>query len=111
VLVRGASEVGAAAGTAIDLASPEAPVTMNFYLNESCPAGRRETPVNLAAVSGQITFDSIYSPATDDDEVEIAAHFETVRFEDEDAPEERTALLSGRFRFFFNRGRPAQRFP
>jgi hypothetical protein len=87
------------------------PVHMGLYLNESCPITRTSVPANYAAVSGTITFLNLYAPTVDEDDVETVAHFSAVRLIDRSAPDVRWAELSGSFRFLFNRGRPAQRFP
>ena len=101
-------------GTPITLtAADDAPVSMAFYLNDSCPSDRDDVPVFLQAVEGTITFDNIYAPEVDDDR-SIAGHFEGVRFvgaESDTDDGQREALLDGEFRFLFERGRPAQPFP
>lgn len=95
----------------IDLAAVNAVVTMNLYLNHSCKVDRRSTPFNLNARAGTITFHQIYAPQVSRKQIETDAEFADVLFEDPYKPEERNAVLSGHFRFLFNRGRPAQRFP
>jgi len=85
-------------------------IDLSLFLNDSCPPGRDETPVVLAAVSGSIRFDEIYAPQVDEDEVQITAVIENVRFEDP-RNAERWAELSGNFDFLYVRGSPAQRFP
>jgi hypothetical protein len=91
-------------------------VTMTLYLGASCPSGRPNAdyfivPATLGAVAGQITFDAVYAPGIAGSGLEFAAHFEGVRFESVDTPEERNAMLDGNFSFFYQRGRPAQHFP
>ena len=99
-------------GLPIDLADlDDGLATMTLYLNETCPPSRRTPPVAYQARSGTLVFQNIYAPAVDADDVEIAGHFQDVRFVDPSAPNTRFAVLSGRFRFLYNRGRPAQRFP
>jgi hypothetical protein len=97
-------------GQAIDVAGDDPDVNVSVFLNESCPPGRDRTPVALGAVSGTIRFDAIYAPRVDDDEVQIRAVLENVRFEDP-RNAERSAELSGFFDFLYVRGSPAQRFP
>lgn len=97
-------------GQAIDVAGDEPEIDVSVYLNESCPPGRDRTPVALGAVSGTIRFDAIYAPRVDDDEVQIRAVLEEVRFEDP-RNDQRSAVLSGYFDFLYVRGSPAQRFP
>ncbi len=84
---------------------------MSLYLNETCPIGFEHEPPRLSAVAGTIVFDSIYAPMVDDQALETSARFSAVRFVDPSRPEERHAELDGLFRFNFNRGRPAQRYP
>ena len=87
-----------------------APVRMSFYLHGTCPLDRDDVPVSYDARSGSITFRSTYAPDSDDD-VEIAGRFDNVELTDLSDPGARYAIMSGEFRFFYNRGRPAQRFP
>lgn len=89
----------------------DALVQMNVFLNDTCPTGRGDAPVNYEAVNGSIVFQNIYAPELTEDDVETAARFDDVLFVDPDDPEVRNAVLSGEFRFLHNRGRPAQRFP
>jgi hypothetical protein len=91
-------------------------VTMTLYLGASCPSGRPNSdyfivPATLGAVAGTITFDAVYAPNIAGSGLEFAAHFDGVRFESVDTPEDRHAELDGQFSFFYQRGRPAQRFP
>ncbi len=98
-------------GTPVPLsAEAGAPVRMNLYLNERCPPDRHRPPVNYVAVSGNIVFTAIYAPEVDDNLL-IAASFDSVRFVDPSRPAERFAIVSGALSFLYNRGRPAQRFP
>lgn len=98
-------------GRTIDVAPDSKPrVDLSLFLNESCPPGRDATPVVLSAVSGSIRFDEIYAPQVNEDEVQIKAELEGVRFEDP-RNAERWAELSGDFDFLYVRGSPAQRFP
>ncbi len=85
------------------------PVTMSLYLNSRCPLGPRDQPVVLVAVSGTVTFDSLWVP--DGDTRKIIATLSNVRLEDPNAPSERFALLDGWFDFYYTRGLPAQRYP
>ena len=98
-------------GESISLAPDTEPrIDVSVYLNESCAAGRDNTPVVLSAVSGTIRFDAIYAPKVNSGEVEISAVLENVRFVDP-RNTERSAELSGNFDFLYVRGSPAQRFP
>ncbi len=115
ILVRDVDTLAAALGTPITVGTDQ-PVEMTLYLSQSCPAGLPRgdyftLPVFLSARSGTITFDSIYAPDVAPDALEIAAHFTDVRFEDAESPSTRFAHLDGDFRFFYQRGRPAQHFP
>lgn len=113
ILVRDAKRVRAELiGIPIELTGEaDALVQMSFYLNETCPPDRRTGPVHYEAVAGLIVFENIYAPTLTEDDVETAARFNDVSFVDPESPDERHARLSGRFRFLYTRGRPAQRFP
>jgi hypothetical protein len=93
----------------------DALVRLVFFLNATCPTGFpeefRESPVNLKAVSGTITFREIYAPEIDPGATGISAELTGVYCEDPDVPDERHATLDGWFSFFYQRGAPAQRFP
>jgi hypothetical protein len=89
----------------------DAVVRMAFYLNETCEIDRDRVPVHYEAEAGTITFDNLYAPDITENDVETDAHFEDVSFVDPNDPDTRNAQLSGNFRFLFNRGRPAQRYP
>ncbi len=98
-------------GESLSLASTSTPrVDVTLFLNESCPPGRDATPVVLTAVSGTVVFDDIYAPQVNEDQVEISATLDNVRFEDS-RDKNRWAELSGNFDFLYVRGGPAQRFP
>ena len=86
-------------------------VEVALYLNETCGPAISRRAVGFQAVSGQVTFDSIYAPEVSADETLVDARFEDVQLNDGIRPEENRASLSGWVRFFHNRGRPAQRFP
>lgn len=89
----------------------EANVRMSIALNESCDFhDRTSIPVSYQAVSGTITFHTIYAPEVSS-ELLTEAVFENVHFVDPGAPDERYADLSGNFSFLYTRGRPAQVFP
>lgn len=98
-------------GTPIEL-TEDGLVQMSLYLNDSCPPSISRGPVNFRSVAGSITFQNIYAPNVDSGDVETAARFENVLLvEDADNVAAGQAFLSGHFRFLYNRGRPAQRFP
>jgi len=98
-------------GTPIEVTGePASPVQITAYFHETCEFDRDLVPVVYTATSGTITFESIYAPDFDEDQLDTTASFD-LQFTDPSAPEERHAELSGRFSFLFNRGRPAQRFP
>ncbi len=90
---------------------PEADVRLTFHYNHTCPFDRDRLATVLTAVDGAITFESLWAPEVDRSQLESAASFEDIRFVDLAHPDERFAVLSGSFRFLFNRGRPAQRYP
>lgn len=86
-------------------------VRMSLSLNESCDFhDRTSIPVSYQAVSGTITFHTIYAPEVSG-ELLTEAVFENVHFVDPGSPDDRYADLSGDFSFLFTRGRPAQVFP
>jgi len=98
-------------GKSLSLVSTSMPsIDVSLFLNESCPAGRDQTPVVLSAVSGTVVFEEIYAPQVNEEEVEITATLDKVRFEDS-RDKNRWAELSGDFDFLYVRGGPAQRFP
>ena len=113
VTVLGASRVAERLGEALPIEprpdEADVPaVGMTLYLNESCPPSAARAPVVLEATEGTITFEAIHAPGVDRESSEIAATFGGVRLTDHRG---RSARLSGWFRFIFNRGHPAQRFP
>lgn len=94
----------------IDLMLEPDVANLTLYLNATCPHGRDGAPVALTAASGTVTFHSVYAANASKKRVEISANLDTVVFRDEGDPD-RSAVLSGYFRFLYTRGRPAQRFP
>lgn len=116
----------ASLGEPVSFDAPEPkPVQMTLYLRRKCPVHHR--PVAYVAVSGTITFESLYwrtdgadaveaslpqtgGPAPASDRV-TAATFDDVVLVDPAEPDKRHAVLHGYFRFAFDRGRPAQQFP
>ena len=96
-------------GSEIDLQMLDGPVQMTLYLNATCP-GFPIIPVVYAAVSGTIRFDSLYVPWLENDTRETSATFTEVELVDHQDPDERRAVLSGDFRFLFERGMPPQLF-
>lgn len=90
---------------------PDADVGMTFYYGHTCTFDRDRLATVLTAVEGTITFENLWAPNVDGDQLETAATFSGVRFVDLANPDERFAVLDGSFRFLFNRGRPAQRYP
>jgi len=114
MLVRNVEEVATSAiGAALPVSSAvDAQIQMTLYLNQSCPVGDEEDiPAVLTGQSGAVTFTSIYAPTVDEENVEIAGTLSDIYFADDASPDTRHATLSGDFSFFYNRGRPAQRFP
>jgi hypothetical protein len=115
VLVRDVDVLAASLGTPIAVGL-DADVAMTLYLGQTCPAGIPRgdyftLPAVLQAMSGTITFDSIYAPDVAPDQLTISAHFEDVHFDDAESPTTRFGHLDGEFTFFYQRGRPAQHFP
>ncbi|HSC88810.1 MAG TPA: hypothetical protein VLC09_16120 [Polyangiaceae bacterium] len=93
-----------------------APVNMSLYLNDSCD----EQNVAIYSVSGTITFSSLFDGDITDYSAEsrlIEATF-SAEFVDPrmlvpgEAPDAAvTSQVSGSFRFYYQRGQPAQPFP
>jgi hypothetical protein len=117
IFIRDVTDISTRLGEPIALGDPDQPdATMTLYLGRSCPSGRPNSdyyiiPATIGAVSGTITFDAVYAPNVAGSPLEFAGHFEGVHFESVDTPDERHADLDGAFTFFYQRGRPAQRFP
>lgn len=100
--------------TAVD-EDREAPlVDITFYAGQSCDAGYPDefwrVPGNLHAIGGTITFHALHAPDLDGGATEIFAELTDAEFAS-NRPDQRHATLSGFFRFFYQRGAPAQSFP
>jgi hypothetical protein len=100
------------------VADPDPPIVhVALYLQETC---HREN-VTLYATEGTITFDALFSGDLNEDEADekrSEGRFDVVVGDPRDAPpgggaipEDRRSPLSGSFRFYFQRGQPAQPFP
>jgi hypothetical protein len=89
-------------------------VDITFYAGQTCDAGYPDefwrVPGNLHAVGGTITFLALHAPDLDGGDTEISAILDNAEFAT-DRPDQRHAVLSGSFRFFYQRGAPAQSFP
>ncbi len=95
-------------------------VNMTLYLNDSC----HEQDVSLQAISGTITFQSLFNgdaSERSEEERQIEATFDVV-FADprdiapggtsvDDIPAEVQSHVTGSMNFLFRRGQPAQPFP
>jgi hypothetical protein len=103
-------------GTPVSSAAASIQVSLGLYLHDTCHAENG----TVYSLSGTITFDSLFSG--DPNESEAAERLTDANFEATFAdPRELTAdgsvdaattsLVSGHFRFFFQRGQPAQPFP
>jgi hypothetical protein len=90
-------------------------VDVTFYAQQSCDSGYPDefwrTPGILHASGGSITFHALHAPDLDGDDTEISADLTDATFVADEDPEGRHAELSGFFRFFYQRGAPAQAFP
>ncbi|MFN7696422.1 MAG: hypothetical protein ACK5U8_00850 [Deltaproteobacteria bacterium] len=90
-------------------------VDVTFYAQESCDSGYPDefwrTPGILHASAGTLTFHALHAPDLDGDDTEISAELDGAVFTADRDPEGRRAELSGFFRFFYQRGTPAQVFP
>ncbi len=93
----------------------ERPVDVTFYAQQSCDSGYPDefwrTPAILRAISGTITFHALYAPDLEASNTEIRAEINDVEFASGAPTTDRHARLTGFFRFFFQRGAPAQSFP
>lgn len=118
LLVHDVADVRAMLGVPLAIGGEGAPVSATLFLNNTCPPGRRDVPRVLVATGGSITFDAIYAPAIDEGERAIRVlapdslqlSFAPDPAADPDLPE-RSGNLSGWFSFFYQRGRPSQRYP
>lgn len=100
------------------VADPDPPVVhLALYLQETC---HREN-ITLYATEGTVTFDALFTGDLNEKEAEekrIEGRFEVRLGDPRDAPPgggavpaERQSQLTGSFRFYFQRGQPAQPFP
>jgi hypothetical protein len=104
-------------GVPIVAQSDPAKVHMTLYLHNTCHG----LNIALYAVSGTITFDKIFSGNRTEDKAEerlSEAHFDVMVADPRDQPPgggavdpDKMSHLVGEFRFFFERGQPAQPFP
>lgn len=103
-------------GQVVEFDPDPPPVSMTLYLNDSCDAENSA----VYAIDGTIRFSSLFSGDTrekraDDrlTEAEFSAVFADPRkLSPEEAPDpDLLSVVTGRFRFFFQRGQPAQPFP
>jgi hypothetical protein len=103
-------------------AKPGPQVRMSFSLRGTCGSPKLNPGDNpeviLHATTGNIVFDYIYDPSADSRDTNakrIEGHFENVLFEDPRKPMsaggKNGGTLSGQFKFFYQRGGPAQPFP
>jgi hypothetical protein len=90
-------------------------VSLSLYLHQTC----HEQNSTTYSVSGDITFNSIFSgdPNEEDSDARLTDAAFDVQFADPrelvDAPDPAavtSSIVSGKFRFFFQRGQPAQPF-
>lgn len=91
-------------------------VSLSLYLHQTC----HEQNGTLHAVEGTITFSDLFSGdpnETNGDDRLTDAEFDATFVDPRDAtadgsyPAGRTSRVTGKFRFFFQRGQPAQPFP
>lgn len=113
-------------GLPVGVTPPGVPITpdrdppfvhLSLYLNRMC----HEENVTLYGIGGTITFHSIFNGVTSEPraserltEAEVSVIVADPRDQPPGGgpiPEDRTSLLEGRFRFYFERGQPAQPFP
>jgi hypothetical protein len=86
-------------------------VEVSLYMNAACGPSFGRRPVNFRANEGTVTFEYIYAPSVDPDDMRIAGSLDGLRLVSGTDADSDNAEVSGWFRFYFNRGRPAQRFP
>jgi hypothetical protein len=95
--------------------APAPLVTLSLYLHQTCHEQNSAT----YSVSGDITFESLFSgdPNEEDSDARLTDARFAVRFADPreligaaDAAAVTSDVVSGEFRFFFQRGQPAQPF-
>lgn len=98
-------------GVPLDLSELTPMVSMSLYLNDTCPVEFDRIPVNYESVSGTVTFQAMYAPELDDDDLRITASWTGVRLEADARSGDHYAEIDGALNFVFNRGRPAQRYP
>lgn len=118
ILLRDVNEIH---GSLLDVpleigAGPDAMARMTMHLGESCETGALHNrywtlPGVLEGVSGTLILSSVHAPGAPDADAEFRGAFSGVRFVDASQPHVRFAVLDGSFAFFYQRGRPAQRFP
>lgn len=99
------------------VANPDAPqISLALYLMDSCQAQNAV----LYSIDGTIRFNSIFSGDVNEDsaddrltDAEFDAQVTDPRYQRADGtyPDGVISTLSGKFRFYFQRGQPAQPFP
>jgi hypothetical protein len=103
-------------GQVVEFDPEPAPVSMTLYLNDSCHALNRA----LHSIDGTIRFASLFSGDTRETraedrltEAEFTATFADPRDLSPAVPPDPAvvSVVTGSFRFFFQRGQPAQPFP
>lgn len=103
-------------GQVVEFDPDPAPVSMTLYLNDSCHALNRA----IHAIDGTIRFSSLFSGDTRETraedrltEAEFTATFADPRDLSPAVPPDPAlvSVVTGSFRFFFQRGQPAQPFP
>jgi hypothetical protein len=103
-------------GIPIKLDPDPARVSLTLYLHDTCHVQNG----SLFSIGGKITFDSIFSGSLDESEAEdrlteatFEAAFADPRKAEPDGTweEGKVSTVTGMFRFFFQRGQPAQPFP
>lgn len=90
-------------------------VDVTLYAGQSCDAGYPDSfwrvPGILHANGGTVVFHSLHAPDLDRENTEFFVELNDVTFASTESPTRRNASLSGFFRFFYQRGAPAQTFP
>jgi hypothetical protein len=114
-LPAGVTPPGTVVGSTCEGANCDSPVHLALYLLESC----HNQNIVLYATSGTITFEELFSGDPNEDQADdklTQARFDVTLMDPRDmtasgADDLATSRLVGTFRFFFQRGQPAQPFP
>jgi len=112
IFIRDVSDISQSMlGVPLAIGDEASPISATLYLNESCRAGRRDVPRVLSSTTGTIVFDAIYAQNVDSGQRAIRAQIPQIDLVDSTSPDDRFGTVTGWFSFFYQRGRPSQRYP